>query len=204
MFSGIVEAQSKIIHHQSENQTIRIQLQRPISFADIQIGDSICVNGVCLTIEKFDTHMMQFCLGTETLKILGNTFENWKEQPVNLERSLAFGSRVHGHLVTGHVDARAEILESFAQGDCWQIVVHVPDSLRLFFWKKGSVCLNGVSLTVNQYENGKLSVCLIPETIKATNLALFAVGTYLNIEADYLAKAYILSKAGGMHDQPGL
>ena len=199
MFSGIIEAQSKILKTTTLKDSVRIQVSRPKHFNDIQIGDSICTNGVCLTVEAFTKTTLQFCLGAETLKILNDNFKIWSDYALNLERSLQFGQRVHGHLVTGHVDTLAKITKSYQQGDCWQIQIEVPKSLKNFFWKKGSVCLNGVSLTVNEYFQSKqkfyLEVCLIPETIKATNLVQYKEKQYLNIEADYLAKAYIQSRS---------
>jgi riboflavin synthase len=199
MFSGIIEAQTKIISETSSEQALRIEVQRPTDFDDIKIGDSIATNGICLTIEKFDQEKIQFCLGAETLKLLGLAFESWKKFPLNLERSLRLGDRVHGHLVTGHVDSAVSILKSYVDGECWQIRVEVPNHLISFFWKKGSVCLNGVSLTVNEVQKMKnenwIEVCLIPETIQKTNLKYFTQGMFLNIETDYLAKAYINSQS---------
>ena len=198
MFSGIVEARSKIKKISRLKSSIRIQVDRPSSYSDIKIGDSISTNGVCLTVEALRLKTIQFCLGAETLKVLGSQFSFWQKYPLNLERSLQFGERVHGHLVTGHVDASARITKTFADGECWQLQVEVPKDISAYFWKKGSVCLNGVSLTVNQFlkvgKTHRLEVCLIPETMKATNLIHYQVNDYLNIEADYLAKAYIESR----------
>lgn len=198
MFSGIVEARSKIKKISQLKSSIRIQIDRPVTFKDIKIGDSISTNGVCLTIEAFTAKAIQFCLGAETLHILGDQFSYWHKYPLNLERSLQFGERVHGHLVTGHVDASARITKTFADGECWQLQVEVPKEISAYFWKKGSVCLNGVSLTVNNFlkvgKTHRLEVCLIPETMKSTNLTAYQLNEYLNIEADYLAKAYIESR----------
>jgi len=198
MFSGIVEAQSKVLKQTSSDQAIRIEVERPKYFDDIKIGDSISTNGVCLTVEKFDSEKIQFCLGAETLKLLGAGFEFWTKYPLNLERSLRLGDRVHGHLVTGHVDSLAKLLKAYADGECWQMQIEIPERLIGFFWKKGSVCLNGVSLTVNEVQKkvgqNYIEVCLIPETIQKTNLKNYQSGQYLNIESDYLAKAYISSQ----------
>ncbi|MBC7464620.1 MAG: riboflavin synthase [Bdellovibrio sp.] len=198
MFSGIVETTSKIIKTIPLKDSVRIHVSRPKSFNDIKVGDSICVNGICLTVETFTKSMIQFCLGAETLKVLGDNFKLWSKKSLNLERSLQFGQRVHGHLVTGHVDTLAQVVKSYQQGECWQIEIEVPKTLTPYFWKKGSVCLNGVSLTVNEYFKVKskyyLDVCLIPETIKATNLIEYKEKEFLNIESDYLAKAYIQSR----------
>lgn len=194
MFSGIVEAQSQVLQMFTADQAVRILVERPTSFTDIKVGDSIATNGVCLTVEKFDEKTIQFCLGAETLAVLKTSISNFEKYPLNLERSLKFGERVHGHLVTGHVDALCEVVESYKDGDCWQMRVSLPDELKSFFWKKGSACLNGVSLTVNAVEKKTLAFCLIPETIHATNLTRFKSGNFLNLEADYLAKAYIFSR----------
>lgn len=198
MFSGIVEAQSKVLKQTSSDQAIRIEVERPKYFDDIKIGDSISTNGVCLTVERFDSEKIQFCLGAETLKLLGAGFDLWTKYPLNLERSLRLGDRVHGHLVTGHVDSLAKLIKAYADGECWQMQIEIPDRLIGFFWKKGSVCLNGVSLTVNEVQKKAgqnfIEVCLIPETIQKTNLKNYQSGQFLNIESDYLAKAYISSQ----------
>jgi len=203
MFSGIIEAQSQVLKQTSSDQAVRIEVQRPRHFDDIKIGDSVSTNCVCLTIEKFDSEKIQFCLGAETLKLLGAGFYLWSQYDLNLERSLRLVDRVHGHLVTGHVDSLAKILKAYADGECWQMQIEIPDRLIGFFWKKGSVCLNGVSLTVNEVQkkpgNSWIEVCLIPETIQKTNLKNYQAGQYLNIESDYLAKAYISSQ---MHEGP--
>ncbi len=200
MFSGIIEAQSQILSENSAPQAVRINLKKPLEFNDLKVGDSICTNGICLTIEKFDDDSMQFCLGAETLKLLGTSILNWKNNSINLERSLRLGDRVHGHLVTGHVDCIARIAKSNADGECWQLQIEIPAALKNYFWKKGSICLNGVSLTVNEVylQNGVslVDVCLIPETIKKTNLTKLSAGDFACVEADYLAKAYLQQKEG--------
>jgi riboflavin synthase len=198
MFSGIVEAQTQIIRTQSDenanSKTIRIFVNKPESFNDLKNGDSICTNGVCLTVEDFTDQHIQFCLGSETLSVLGDSFSQWEKHGLNLERSLKLGDRIHGHLVTGHVDGVAQIIKSYQDGECWQIVVRVPEDIKKFFWKKGSICMNGVSLTVNDVQDDLVFVCLIPETIAATNLAQLPSGSFMNIESDYLAKAYFQLK----------
>lgn len=204
MFSGIVEAQSKIIKFTDLKNAVRIEISRPKKFNDLKIGDSISANGACLTVEALKPHAIQFCIGAETLQILGDRFETWKKYPVNLERSLKFGERVHGHLVTGHIDTSGKITKSFQDGESWQIQIQVPKQLSPYFWKKGSVCLNGVSLTVNEFLKSKnkyfLEVCLIPETLKMTNLKSYLINDYVGIEADYLAKAYFNSRPNGFKE----
>lgn len=198
MFSGIVEATAeikKIDKSNTNNGVVRIFVSKPNHFNDLKIGDSICTNGVCLTVEKFNESCIQFCLGAETLQVLGSAFELWQKYGLNLERSIKFGDRVHGHLVTGHVDSLVEIVRSELDGECWLIDFKVHPEVQKYIWKKGSVCLNGVSLTVNECRDSLISVCLIPETIKATNLSFYRVGDYMSLESDYLAKAYLNMKA---------
>ncbi len=198
MFSGIVEAQSKIAKFSDLKNAVRIEVLKPKIFNDLKIGDSISANGVCLTVEALKPKAIQFCIGAETLKVLGHRFATWKKYPLNLERSLKFGARVHGHLVTGHVDACGKITKSFQDGESWQMQVEIPKQLAPYFWKKGAVSLNGVSLTVNKFFKSKskyfLEVCLIPETLKITNLKSYQVDDYVSLEADYLAKAYFQSR----------
>ena len=198
MFSGIVEAQTQILCTQSEenanSKTIRIFVNKPVSFDDLKKGDSICTNGVCLTIEDYNQDHIQFCLGAETLSVLGDSFSQWNQYPLNLERSMKLGDRIHGHLVTGHVDGLGKVTGSYQDGECWQIIIQISTDIKKFFWKKGSICLNGVSLTVNDVQDDLVAVCLIPETITMTNLAKIPVGSYMNVESDYLAKAYFQLK----------
>ena len=197
MFSGIVEALSdilKIENKNTNNGVVRIFVSKPVHFNDIKVGDSICTNGVCLTVESFDDAQIQFCLGYETLTLLGQNFILWSKYGVNLERSLRYGDRVHGHLVTGHVDSLAEIVKTESEGECWFIDFKVQPQVAKYFWKKGSVCLGGVSLTVNEFQNNIVSVCLIPETIKSTNLSMYKSGDLISVESDYLAKAYLSMK----------
>lgn len=193
MFSGIIEQQSEILNVLEKETSVQITVRRPKTFEDIKLGDSIATNGVCLTVENLQPSTMQFTLGQETLRFLDRAFIHWKILKLNLERSLKFGDRIHGHLVTGHVDQLGEVIESFASGECWLLKIKLTDG-KAFVWKKGSIAVNGISLTVNDVETVSdglnVSVCLIPETIKNTNLADYRTGDLVMIETDYLAKAY--------------
>ncbi len=186
MFAGIVEAVSKVQNIEERPSRLIIQVERPENFNDLGVGDSIAVNGVCLTVENFDSQRITFSLGAETLKLLGQDF---LKSPLNLERSLRFGDRIHGHLVSGHVEALGEVVRSEALGESWILDVRAPQKILKFVWPKGSITLHGVSLTVNSIENDVISVCLVPETQKRTNLATLKAGNTINLEADYMAKA---------------
>lgn len=191
MFSGIVESVQPILTVESAPGVVRIQVQKPQEFDDLKIGDSIATNGVCLTVEKFDQNQMTFALAAETLQILELKADNLRGQKVNLERSLKFGDRIHGHLVTGHVDSLGVVKHSRGEGESLFLDIEVRDSLLPYLWKKGSITLHGVSLTVNDVQGSKVSVCLIPETLKRTNLGTLNVGDKINIEPDYMAKAVV-------------
>ena len=189
MFSGIIESIGQIQKVQEFNSLVRIWVQRPQGFDDLTVGDSIAVDGCCLTIEKFDDQQMQFALGFETLSLLQLKASDLENKIVNLERSLRFGDRMHGHLVSGHVEGLGTVREKIWQGDSLIYRVEVPTALRPSLWAKGSVCMHGVSLTVNAVGPSDFEVCLIPETLKQSNLKNLEVGSIVHIETDYLAKA---------------
>lgn len=192
MFSGIIESVQPLLKvHQGLGPVVRFDLKKPNEFDDLKIGDSIAVNGICLTVETFDQGQVTFALAAETLKVLGETPETVHKligKFFNLERSMKFGDRIHGHLVTGHVDSLAKVVRSEPVGENLFLDVEVQASIAPFIWRKGSITLNGVSLTINEIVGHTVSVCLIPETLKRTNLASYKVGQCLNVEPDYFAK----------------
>ena len=170
---------------------VEIRIQRPSHFNDLSIGDSICVNGVCLTIESFDQEIMVFALAAETLQVTGWSCEELLSKSVNLERSLPMGARIHGHLVTGHVEGLGEVVSFTEEGESAFLKLSFPKDLAPYFWRKGSVAINGVSLTINQVEGQTLEVCLIPETMKRTNLGGLAKDHKVNLEVDSFARGIV-------------
>lgn len=189
MFSGIVEATGQILEAQKRPGVIQIKIKKPNDFNDIKEGDSIAVNGICLTVEAFDDESMQFALAAETLQVTGWKAENLKGQEVNLERSLRFGDRLHGSIMTGHVDTVGHIAKVIEEGESWFMWVEIPEDYMKFMWKKSSVILNGVSLTINEVEANKLQVCLIPETLQRTNLKQLKKADPINVEVDFLNRS---------------
>jgi riboflavin synthase len=193
MFSGIVESVQPILSVQKgTGSLIRIKVKKPSEFNDLHNGDSVATDGVCLTVEAFDEQTITFALAAETLRVLRWSPENpdvLLGKKLNLERSLRFGDRIHGHLVTGHVDSLGTVTKSEGAGENWFLDVQVADSILPFIWKKGSITLNGVSLTVNEIKGSVASMGLIPETLKRTNLGELKVGGFVNVEPDYMAKA---------------
>lgn len=190
MFSGIVEVTTPVLRATSLKDAARIIVARPGSFNDLTIGDSIATNGVCLTVEKFDDREIQFSLGAETLKVTGWSADILLDQSLNLERSLRLGDRIHGHLVSGHVDTTATV-NFIEKGESWIVSVRIKNLDRRYVWAKGSITLNGVSLTVNALTDEVLEVCLIPETLSRTNLKNLVPSQVLNVEYDYWAKAFV-------------
>lgn len=189
MFSGIVESVMPIESSEELHNAYRVKVKKPSEFNDIKLGDSIACDGVCLTVEAFDDNQMTFALAAETIKVLNWNPQSWIGKKFNLERSLRFGDRIHGHLVTGHVDSLGKVTRAELDGESFFLDVEVADSILPYVWKKGSVTLNGVSLTVNELNNNLVSVCLIPETVKRTNLGELKPGSLINVEPDYMARA---------------
>ena len=189
MFSGIIESTVQVLEASQSGSILQIKVNRPPEFSDLQIGDSVAVNGVCLTAEAFDESMIQFALAAETLQVTQWTANQLKSAELNVERSLKFGARIHGHLVAGHVDAMGTVISSEDNDGSWILKVEYPTLLASMIWKKGSITLNGVSLTVNELTENQLAVCLIPETMKRTNLGQLKPGASVTIEVDTMAKA---------------
>ncbi|WP_413560166.1 riboflavin synthase [Bdellovibrio sp. HCB209] len=189
MFSGIVESVMPIDSSEELQNAYRIKIKKPSDFNDLKLGDSIACDGVCLTLEAYDDSHMTFALAAETIKVLDWNPNSWIGKKVNLERSLRFGDRIHGHLVTGHVDSLGSVTRAELIGESFFLDVKVQDTILPFVWKKGSITLNGVSLTVNDLDKNTVSVCLIPETLKRTNLGDLKPGSKINVEPDYMARA---------------
>jgi riboflavin synthase len=200
MFTGLVEASAKVLKVSKKEDGISLMISKPESFDDLQRGHSICVNGACLTVVNDDfneSNSMTFDLGAETLKIT-NHADLKENDSVNVERALKMGDRLHGHIVTGHVDELSEVEEvKELEGGCLNIRVKVKKYPELI-WSKGSIVLNGVSLTINDVTDSSLEVCLIPETIEKTNLKQLKTGDRINIEYDFMAKGVIRAGQVGM------
>lgn len=187
MFSGLVETATRVARIESEQQGIRLVLDRPSSFDDIRLGDSIATNGCCLTVVECDARTMSFQAGQETLSktTLGTL------QPgamVNCERSLILGDRLGGHWVTGHIDGVGSLVERTDNADWSDMTFHCPEHLLRQMAAKGSVAIDGVSLTIVQVSEEAFSVALIPHTLAQTTLGRLTTGNRVNIETDLIAK----------------
>ena len=184
MFTGIVEERGVV----REVGTTRLSVGCRIVTSDATEGASIAVNGACLTVvERSDEHLA-FDVSEETLR--RTSFSRLRVgDPVNLERSLTLSSRLGGHLVQGHVDGVGELvaIDLADEGSAW-ITVRAPDRVTRYLVEKGSVCVDGVSLTVASRDGETFGVALIPHTLEVTTLGTAEVGDPLNLEVDVIAK----------------
>ncbi|MDR2373108.1 MAG: riboflavin synthase [Bifidobacteriaceae bacterium] len=179
MFTGLVEEVGRVL----EATPSRLAVECRTVLEDAKAGDSIAVNGVCLTVTDFDGSSFGADVTAETLRRtnLGSLAPGW---PVNLERSLRADARLGGHLVQGHVDGVAAL----AAREDGNMAFAVPNDLAKYVARKGSVAINGVSLTVVAVDETVFSVCLIPATLAGTNLGGLKIGDTVNLEVDVVAK----------------
>lgn len=186
MFTGIVETMGQVRSVQASGQGMRVVIDRGgLSLDDVKVGDSIAVNGCCLTVVQLEPDAFHVDVSQETLSVTTGFAHG---EAVNLEKALQLGDRLGGHLVTGHVDARADVTRLERIGESWLVELRVPASLKQYIARKGSVTLNGVSLTVNRVDDDRFEVNLIPHTMQVTNLKHLRVGGHVNLEVDLLAR----------------
>ena len=187
MFTGIVEELGTIVAVDDLVDAARITVRGPVVTSDASFGDSIAVNGVCLTVVEFGDDQFTVDVMAETLNrsSLGGLSAG---SPVNLERAMAANGRFGGHIVQGHVDGVGEIL-AITPSQHWTVVrIGLPDSIARYIVEKGSITVDGVSLTVSSLGDGWFEVSLIPTTLGETNLGSATVGSPVNLEVDVIAK----------------
>ncbi|MDR1494156.1 MAG: riboflavin synthase [Planctomycetaceae bacterium] len=187
MFSGIVESLGRITALISEPPGSRLVIEEPKIRAATNVADSVSVNGCCLTVVETGEKTMTFQAGPETLART-NLGELTTNSLVNLERSLAVGDRLGGHFVSGHIDGQAELIEIKNYGDWADYWFKISEELAAQMASKGSVAVDGVSLTLVACEKNRFSVALIPYTLKVTTLGSRKIGDKVNIETDILSK----------------
>ena len=188
MFTGIIEELGIVRSFEPRPTGARLVIACRTVLSDAQVGSSIAVNGVCLTATKVDPNGFWCDLSPETLSRtnLGDLRERSR---VNLERAAAVGDRISGHIVQGHVDGTAEVfsLDALPDGNWW-LKVRVPTDLDRYMIHKGSVTLDGVSLTIASLENNVLGVAIIPFTYENTAISRYVDGTRINLEVDLIGK----------------
>jgi len=187
MFTGIIEELGTVAAVETLADSIRLQIKGDLVSSDLSKGESIAVNGVCLTAAELTSDGFIADVMLETLN--RSSLSGIKEgDPVNLERAMSGAGRFGGHVVQGHVDGVAEIISREPSAN-WEVVkVKIPAELSKYVVHKGSITFDGVSLTVNDISHNTVSLSLIPETLRLTTLGSKKVGDKLNVEADILAK----------------
>lgn len=187
MFSGIVEALGTVVELRQEPPGCRLIVHEPKIAAETKIADSISVNGCCLTVVERQADTFAFQAGPETL-MRTNLGELKPGGRVNLERALAVGDRLGGHFVSGHIDGVGRLLRRDDAGEWSTFWFSVPRELAVQMASKGSIAVDGVSLTIVDSEPDRFSIALIPYTLSVTTLGLLQVGGRVNLETDLLAK----------------
>jgi riboflavin synthase len=188
MFTGIVEELGRVLSLEDRETGARLTIKCSGVLHDATLGASIAVNGTCVTAVQLSSDRFSADLAPETLKRT-NLGDLQPDAPVNLERPLRANSRLDGHFVLGHVDDTAEIVALDALGDDnWWLRIHVPSQLTPYIVSKGSLAVDGISLTVAEVEGEFVSFTVIPHTYEHTALRAYGVGSRVNIEVDILAK----------------
>ncbi|MBM4276557.1 MAG: riboflavin synthase [Deltaproteobacteria bacterium] len=187
MFTGIIEGKGKVLRIERRGEARRLTIEFPSHLTDVQLGDSISINGVCLTIVEKKDQASKFDLSEETIKRSG-LGELKEGDPVNLERALGLNGRLGGHFVTGHIDGIGVITEKIKERDFVNLRVRVPENVSKYVVSKGAVAIDGISLTVNECRGNEILLTLIPYTLEKTTLMDQRVGDHVNLEADILGK----------------
>ena len=192
MFTGLVEDVGVLAARTLAGKAGKLEVTTSLPLAEFRLGDSVAVNGVCLTVESVNTGAKRLVFHTlaETLHRT-NLGEKKTGVPVNLERALRVGDRLGGHIVSGHVDTTAKILEIGRSGDDYVVTIELPDALKPLVVPKGSIAVDGISLTLAALAADSFRIHLIPHTWNATALRNAAAGDRVNLEADMIGK-YIL------------
>lgn len=186
MFTGIVTSVGRIVRAEPAGDGLRLAIEAPgLGLEDVAIGDSIAIQGVCHTVVARDARGFEVESSRATLEVTAG-LEAGRE--VNLEKSLRLSDRLGGHLVSGHVDGVGRVAAFEDLGGSWRLVVDAPAALARYIARKGSVALDGVSLTVNAVEGARFEVNIIPHTRAATTIRGLAAGSRVNIEVDLAAR----------------
>ncbi len=188
MFTGIIEATGKIVELTQKQGDLAIRIQSTnLDMKDVKLGDSIATNGVCLTVVAKHSDGFSADLSNETISLTG--FAHYKKgQTVNLEKAMQPLSRLGGHLVSGHVDGIATVESISPSARATEYWLSTNSDLMKYIPYKGSVCIDGISLTVNEVEQNRFKLTIVPHTAEQTTIAEFQVGTQVNLEVDQIAR----------------
>ena len=204
MFTGIIQSIGRIesVHPLGgDDAGVRVQVDASgLDCDDIAIGDSVAIGGVCLTVVAQEAKRLDFDVSTETLRCTTGLASAGSE--VNLEKALRFGDRLGGHLVSGHVDGVGRVVTFNPEGESHRLDIEAPAEMARFIAIKGSITVDGVSLTVNEVNGSMFSVNLIPHTLEVTTLKSLATGAAVNLEVDVVARYLDRLMEGRTQGQP--
>ena len=203
MFTGIIEAVGKVAAKQPKGLDIRLYITTgKLDLREVKLGDSIAVSGVCLTATDLPGDGFWADVSRETLErtVLGDLATG---AVVNLERALTPTTRLGGHLVSGHVDGIGVVTEFRQEGRSWRLQIQAPDKLARYIAEKGSICVDGVSLTVNGVDGALFDLNIVPHTLQETTLAEYRPGRRVNLEVDIIARYLERLLLGEKAAQPG-
>ena len=187
MFNGIIKHTGKIRNIYKKNVNCIIEILSKIKFSKIEIGSSISCSGTCLTLNKYKGNLSKFYVSKETINRTNFKFSN-KGDLINLEKSLKYGDRISGHFVQGHVDTTSTIKKIDFVGKSWFINFKLAKKYKKYLVQKGSIAINGVSLTISKILKDEFQIVVIPQTLKLTNLMYLKEKDVVNVEFDVLGK----------------
>ncbi len=206
MFTGIIQAVGRIAAQQDRGGDVRLRLHTAeLPLADVQLGDSIAVNGICLTAVELTGDGFAADVSRETLShsTLGELAVG---APVNLEKALTLSTPLGGHLVSGHVDGVGQVLERRPEGRSEHFRIQAPAAIARYIAAKGSICIDGVSLTVNRLNGAEFELNIVPHTLEQTTLTHLKAGARVNLEADVVARyleRLLQGEAAALPAEPG-
>jgi len=188
MFTGIIESVGKIIAAEKKGGDIRLSISTgKLDMSDVALGDSIAVNGVCLTAVEFDQNSFVADVSNETIEHTA-TGKLQQGSDVNLEKALTLATRLGGHMVSGHVDGVGEVIDRYDDGRSVRFTIKAPDELAKYIAHKGSITVDGISLTVNKIDGAEFELNIVPHTIQETVMKHYQTGTEVNLEVDLIAR----------------
>ena len=188
MFTGLIQAVGRIAQIEKGEQDIRLRIETgKLPLAEVALGDSIATSGVCLTVTELPGDGYWADVSPETLSLTSLGTKSISD-PVNLETSLTLNTPLGGHLVSGHVDGVGQIEEITEDARFWRVKVAAPENLARYIAMKGSICVDGTSLTVNQVDGASFELTIIPQTWEETVFSEYEVGSPVNLEVDVIAR----------------
>ena len=188
MFTGIIQSIGQVAALEPQGDDLRVRLQTgKLELSNVELGDSIAVNGVCLTVVELSADGLWADVSGETIKCTGFAHMQVGSK-INLEKALTPTTHLGGHLVSGHVDGVGEVVQRYNDGRSVRFHIKAPDELAKYIADKGSVTVDGISLTVNAVNGAEFELNIVPHTLQETTMGDFAVGTKINLEVDLIAR----------------